>query len=70
VENLPEVQPVQTDYSLYTRTNIAVRNSVKVSRTYIMGGIAFHQAEYANLRKFFDGVNAGDTQSVVLTSAK
>jgi hypothetical protein len=70
VENLPEVQPVQTDYSLYTRTNIAVRNSVKVSRTYIMGGIAFRQAEYANLRKFFDGVNAGDTQSVVLTSAK
>jgi hypothetical protein len=69
VENLPEVQPVQTDYALYTMTDIKVRNSVKINRTYIMGGIAFHQNEYANLRKFFEGVNAGDTQSLVLTSA-
>jgi hypothetical protein len=70
VENLPEVQPVQTDYALYTMTDIKVLNSVKINRTYIMGGVAFHQNEYANLRKFFDGVNAGDTQSLVLTSAK
>lgn len=70
VENLPEVQPVQTDYALYTMTDIKVRNSVKINRTYIMGGIAFHQNEYANLRKFFEGVNAGDTQSLVLTAAK
>ena len=70
MENLPEVQPVRTDYSLYTLTHIAQGNSVKISRTYAMGGIAFHQSEYAGLRKFFDGVNAGDTQSLVLTSAK
>jgi Domain of Unknown Function with PDB structure (DUF3857) len=70
MENLPEVQPVRTDYSLYTLTHIAQGNSVKISRSYAMGGIAFHQNEYAGLRKFFDGVNAGDTQSLVLTSAK
>ena len=70
MENLPEVQPVRTDYSLYTLTHMAQGNSVKISRTYAMGGIAFQQSEYAALRKFFDGVNAGDTQSLVLTSAK
>ena len=70
MENLPEVQPVRTDYSIYTLTHIAQGNAVKISRTYAMGSIAFHQNEYAGLRKFFDGVNAGDTQSLVLTSAK
>jgi hypothetical protein len=70
MENLPEVLPVRTDYSIYTLTHIAQGNAVKISRTYAMGGIAFHQNEYAGLRKFFDGVNAGDTQSLVLTSAK
>ncbi len=70
LENMPEVQPVRTDYSLYTLAHIAKGNSVKITRSYAMGGIAFHQNEYADLRKFFDGVNAGDTQSLVLTSAK
>jgi hypothetical protein len=70
MENLPEVQPVRTDYSIYTLTHSAKGNSVKISRTYAMAGIAFHQEEYANLRKFFGAVNAGDTQSMVLTSAK
>jgi hypothetical protein len=70
MENLPEVKPVRTDYSIYTLTHIAQGNSVKISRSYGMGGIAFHQSEYAGLRKFFDGVNAGDSQPLVLTSAK
>jgi hypothetical protein len=35
-----------------------------------MAAIAFHQNEYESLRKFFGAVNAGDTQSLVLTSAK
>jgi hypothetical protein len=70
LENMPEVQPVRTDYSLYTLAHIAKGNSVRITRSYAMGSIAFHQNEYADLRKFFDGVNAGDTQSLVLTSAK
>jgi uncharacterized protein DUF3857 len=70
MENLPEVQPVRTDYSIYTLAHTAKGNSVKISRSYAMGGIAFHQNEYEGLRKFFGAVNAGDTQSLVLTSAK
>jgi hypothetical protein len=70
MENLPQVQPIQTDYSIYKLTHTAQGNSVKISRTYAMAGIAFHQEEYANLRKFFGAVNAGDNQPLVLTSAK
>jgi hypothetical protein len=70
MENLSEVQPVRTNYSIYTLTHTAKGNSVKISRSYAMGGIAFHQSEYAELRKFFDAVNTGDTQSLVLTSVK
>jgi len=70
MENLPAVQPVRTDFSIYSLTNSAKGNSVTISRTYAMAGIAFHQSEYAELRKFFGAVNAGDTQSLVLTSAK
>jgi len=43
---------------------------VTINRTYAMAGIAFHQNEYADLRKFFETVNAGDSQPLVLTSAK
>jgi hypothetical protein len=70
MENLPEVQPVRTDYSIYTLTHSAKGNTVTISRTYAMAGIAFHQEEYANLRKFFGAVNTGDNQPLVLTSAK
>jgi len=70
MENLQEVQPIRTDFSLYTLTHSAKGNNVTINRTYAMAGIAFHQSEYADVRKFFDGVNAGDTQSLVLTSAK
>jgi hypothetical protein len=70
MENLPEVQPVRTDFSIYSLTNSAKGNTVTFSRTYAMAGIAFHQNEYEGLRRFFGAVNAGDTQSLVLTSAK
>ena len=70
MENLPQVQPVRTDYSLYNLTPGAKGNSVTISRTYAMAGIAFHQNEYEGLRKFFGAVNAGDSQPLVLTSAK
>ncbi len=70
MENLPAVQPVRTDFALYSLANSAKGNTVTITRTYAMAGIAFHQNEYADLRKFFGAVNAGDTQSLVLTSAK
>jgi hypothetical protein len=70
MENLPEVQPVKTEFSIYSLTHSAKGNSVTISRTYAMAGIAFHQNEYEGLRKFFGAVNAGDSQPLVLTSAK
>ncbi|MBZ5492323.1 MAG: DUF3857 domain-containing protein [Acidobacteriia bacterium] len=70
MENLTEVQPLRTDFSLYSLTHSAKGNSVTINRTYAMAGIAFHQNEYEGLRKFFGAVNAGDSQPLVLTSAK
>jgi hypothetical protein len=69
MENLPQVQPVRTDYSIYNLTHSAKGNTVTISRTYAMAGIAFHQSDYADLRKFFGAVNTGDNQPLVLTSA-
>lgn len=70
MENLPDVQPVKTDYSLYNLKHNVQGNSVTISRTFAIAEIAFHQNEYAGLRKFFGDVNAGDTQPLVLTAAK
>jgi hypothetical protein len=70
MENLPEVQPVRTDFSIYSLTHSAKGNNVTINRTYAMAGIAFHQNEYEGLRKFFGAVSAGDSQPLVLTSAK
>jgi hypothetical protein len=70
MENLSEVQPVRTDFSIYTLTRSTKGNTVTISRTYAMAGIAFHQNEYEGLRKFFGAVNAGDSQPLVLTSVK
>jgi uncharacterized protein DUF3857 len=70
MENVSEVSPVRTDYSIYTLTRSAKGNTVTINRTYAMAAIAFHQNEYADLRKFFETVNAGDSQPLVLTSAR
>lgn len=70
MENLPEVQPVKTDFSLYNLKHSAQGNTVTINRTFAIGEIAFHQNEYAGLKKFFGDVNAGDTQPLVLTATK
>lgn len=70
MENLPEVQPVKTDYSLYNLKHSAQGNTVTITRTFAIAEIAFHQNEYAGLRKFFGDVNAGDSQPLVLTGKK
>jgi hypothetical protein len=70
MENLPEVRTVKTDFSLYSLKHSAQGNTVTISRTFAIAEIAFHQNEYAGLRKFFGDVNAGDTQPLVLTTRK
>ena len=68
MEDLAEVQPIRTDYSLYQLNHSARGNTVTISRTFAMAGIAFHQNEYGELRKFYGSVTAGDSQPLVLTT--
>jgi hypothetical protein len=70
MEDLAEVQPIRTDYSLYQLNHSAKGNTVTFSRAFAMAGIAFHQNEYADLRKFYGSVSAGDSQPLVLTATK
>jgi hypothetical protein len=70
VENLPETQPVKTDYALYQCKRELKGNALSFSRTFAMGGIAFPREEYDGLRKFFAGVTSGDTEQVVLTATQ
>ena len=64
------MQPIRTDYSLYQLNHSAKGNTVTINRAFAMAGIAFHQNEYAELRKFYGSVSAGDSQPLVLTAIK
>src|SRR5579864_4799944 len=66
MEELADVQPIRTDYSLYQLNHSARGNIVTINRAFAMAGIAFHQNEYAELRKFYGSVSAGDSQPLVL----
>jgi hypothetical protein len=70
MENLPEVQPIRTEYSLYKLQHSSKGNTVTVNRDFAMAGIAFKPNEYEDLRKFFGGVSNGDSQPLVLTASK
>ncbi len=70
MENLPNVAPIRTDYSLYKLEHSASGNTVNISRTFAMAAIAFHQNEYSDLRKFYGSVSSGDSQALVLTVTK
>jgi hypothetical protein len=70
MENLADVQPIRTDYALYKLQHNAKGNTVTISRDFAMAEIAFKPGEYGDLRKFFDGVSAGDSQPLILTVAK
>jgi hypothetical protein len=70
MENLPEVQPIKTDFSVYNLKHSAKGNTVTISRTFAIAEIAFKQNEYGELRKFFGEVSNGDSQPLVLTATK
>jgi hypothetical protein len=70
MENLPEVKPVKTGFAIYSLKHSIQGNTVTMSRTFAIAEIAFRQDEYADLRKFFGDVNAGDTQPLVLATQK
>jgi hypothetical protein len=70
MENVPEIQPIRTAYSLYKVQHTTTGTSVTISRDFAMAEIAFEQKDYADLRKFYAGVSTGDAEPVVLTAAQ
>jgi hypothetical protein len=69
VENLPQTPPVQTEFAFYKATRAASGNTLSFTRDFAMGGIVFDKKDYPQLKTFYAGVNAGDSEQVVLTSA-
>jgi Domain of Unknown Function with PDB structure (DUF3857)/Transglutaminase-like superfamily len=69
VENLPQTAPLQTEFSFYKTTRGANGNVLSFTRDFAMGGIAFGKDFYPQLKSFYAGVGAGDSEQVVLTSA-
>jgi hypothetical protein len=70
IENLPQDQPLKTDFSFYRVQRNADGNSFSMTRDFAMGGIAFVQKDYPELKKFFSGVVNDDSEQVVLTRAQ
>jgi hypothetical protein len=70
MENMPETQPLRTDYSLYKVQRSTSGNTVTVNRDFGMAGIGFKPNEYPDLRKFYAAVSTGDSEPLVLTAAK
>ncbi len=69
VENLPQTQPVKTDYARYKVDRTAKGNVLTFQRDLAMAGFAFPVDQYLSLKTFYEGVNSGDGEQVVLTTA-
>ena len=69
LENLPQTPTVQTDFAFYQAKRTATGNVLAFSRDFAMGSIGFRPEEYGDVRKFFAGVTAGDSEQAILTSA-
>ena len=70
VENLPQNQPLKTDFSFYRVQRSNDSSSFSVTRDFAIGGIAFVQQDYPALKKFFEDVVTDDSESVVLTGGQ
>ncbi len=69
-ESVPQTQPVRTDFSLYKVQRSVNGNTFSMTRDFAVAGIAFLQQDYPQLKKFFDGVNTGDSESLVLAAGQ
>jgi len=70
VENLAEVKALSTTYAFYNLNHKSEGGTLVVTREFGMGGIAFQQKDYEDLRKFYSAVSTGDAEPLVLTTAK
>jgi hypothetical protein len=70
VESLPPDGNVRLDYALYkTNQKQEAGNAVMAVRNLTVGGLAFPQNMYKEVKGFFDGVKAGDDQPLVAKAA-
>jgi hypothetical protein len=67
IESLPPAfhKQYKSD-ALYQETTESTPTSYTIRRNYTLGGIIFPNKEYADLRTFYNGVEANDQQPVVL----
>jgi Domain of Unknown Function with PDB structure (DUF3857)/Transglutaminase-like superfamily len=70
LESLPTGQPLRTEFSLYKVERTVNGHTISLSRDFAMAGIAFMQQDYPELKRFFEGVSSGDSDSLVLSSAQ
>lgn len=69
LETIANTQPARTGYSVYQVDHTTTGNTVDISRDFVMGGMAFQQKDYDELRRFYAAVATGDSESLVLTAA-
>lgn len=69
VENLPQTQPVKTDFAIYTAERTAKGKLLELRRDFAIGGFAFQLPDYPALKSFYEKVKAGDEEQVVLQAA-
>jgi len=70
VESLPDSRKSDQGAVFYQLVAKKEGRSIRVNRTYRIGGHSFLVQQYPALREFFNRVMAGDTQQVALRSAK
>lgn len=66
VETLPPPEMAKTDYAVYKTKWTLDAHTVSVRRDLAMGGFAFPQTEYSQLKGFYDKVKTGDEQQAIL----
>jgi hypothetical protein len=69
VENLPQTQPLRTDFAIYTADRTAKGKVVELRRDFAIGGFAFQLKEYPALKSFYEKVRSGDEEQVILQAA-
>jgi hypothetical protein len=69
IESLPKTRLLQTDFSYYKSEGSANGTTLSMRRDFAIAGMAFPVKFYGPLRKFFQDVNAGDEEQVVLMAA-
>jgi len=69
VENLPQSQPVQSDFGICNVQRTAKGNVLELQRDFAIGGISFPLPDYPKLKSFFEKVRSNDEEQVTLRTS-